>query len=57
MLLIFEKVLELVIKRRVEIFLENNDIITKHQSGFRKWYSYEIAIQTITDEWSVEVSR
>lgn len=33
---IFEKVLELVVKEQLEQYLENNGIITEHQSGFRK---------------------
>jgi len=41
---IFEKVLELVVKEQLEIYLETNGIITEHQSGFRKHYSCETAI-------------
>jgi len=47
MLLVFEKLLELVIKIQIEVFLENNKIITEHQSGFRRQYSYKTTIQTI----------
>ncbi|XP_011636472.1 uncharacterized protein LOC105426752, partial [Pogonomyrmex barbatus] len=54
---IFEKVLELVVKEQIERYLENNSIITEHQSGFRKHYSYETAIQTIVDEWKLIVSE
>lgn len=57
MLPIFEKVLELVVKKQIEIFLSNNDIITEHQSGFRKHYSCETAIQTVIDEWKLTVSE
>jgi len=35
MLSIYEKVLELVVKKQIEIFQNNNDIITEHQSEFR----------------------
>lgn len=57
MLPIFEKVLELVVKKQIETYLENNDIITEHQSGFRKQYSCETAIQTVIDEWKLIVSK
>ncbi|XP_011632002.1 uncharacterized protein LOC105423786 [Pogonomyrmex barbatus] len=56
-LLIFEKVLELVVKEQIERYLENNSIIIEHQSGFRKHYSCETAIQTIVDEWKLIVSE
>ena len=54
---IYEKVLELVVKEQIERYLENNSIITEHQSGFRKHYSCETAIQTIVDEWKLIVSE
>jgi len=54
---IFEKVLELVVKEQLEVYLETNEIITEHQSGFRKHYSCETAIQTVVDEWKLIVSE
>jgi len=54
---IFEKVLELVVKEQLELYLETNEIITEHQSGFRKHYSCETAIQTVIDEWKLIVSE
>jgi hypothetical protein len=57
MLPIFEKILELVVKRQIEVFVENNNIITEHQSGFRKQYSCETALQTVIDEWKLIVSE
>jgi len=35
---IFEKVLKLIVKEQLEMYLETNGIITEHQSGFRKHY-------------------
>lgn len=35
------------------MYLESNNIITEHQSGFRKNYSCETAIQTVIDEWKL----
>jgi len=37
--------------------LETNEIITEHQSGFRKYYSCKITIQTVIDEWKLIVSE
>lgn len=57
MLPIYEKVLEIVIKKQTEGYLENNNIITEYQSGFRKKYSCEIAIQVVIDEWKLIISE
>lgn len=50
MLPIYKKVLELVVKKEIETFLENNSIITEHQSGFRKQHSCETATQVVIDD-------
>lgn len=47
---IYDKVLKLVVKEEIKIYLKKNDIITKHQSGFRKRYSFETALQMIMEE-------
>lgn len=57
MLPLYEKVLELVVKSQIEKYLEINEIITEHQSGFRKQYSCETAIQTVIDEWKLNISE
>ena len=57
MLPMVEKVLELVVKKQIEAYLENNYILTEHQSGFRRTYSCEIAIQTVIDEWKKTISE
>jgi len=46
MLPIYEKVLELVVKEKIEKYLQNNNIIIEHQSSFRKNHSCETVIQT-----------
>ncbi|XP_025156900.1 uncharacterized protein LOC112589101 [Harpegnathos saltator] len=50
---IYEKVLELVVKEQIEAYLENNNIISEHQSGFRKQHSCETAMQVIIDDWKL----
>jgi len=52
MLSIFEKILELIVKNQIKIFLENNEIITEHQSDFRRQFSCE-TIQTVIDGWKL----
>ena len=41
---LFAKLFEKVIKNRLLSFLEENNVITEHQYGFRKSYSTELAI-------------
>ncbi|XP_076291043.1 uncharacterized protein LOC143214194 [Lasioglossum baleicum] len=57
MLPIYEKVLELVVKEQIEMYLERNDIITEYQAGFRKEHSCETALQMLLDDWKLEVSE
>lgn len=54
---IYEKVLELVVKKQIEDYFETNECITEHQSGFRRHYSCETAIQTIINEWKILISE
>lgn len=54
---IYEKILELVVKEQIEMYLQNNDIITEHQSDLRKNHSCETAIQSIIDEWKLIISE
>lgn len=49
--------LELVVKHQIEKYLEANEVLTEHQSGFRKSYSCETAIQGIIDEWKLEIAE
>jgi len=51
-----EKVLELVVKEQLDEHLERNNIITEHQSGFRRDHSCETAIQSVVDEWKTLIS-
>ena len=43
----FGKLLEKIIKKRLTYFLDENDIITQHQFGFRESHSTELAIASI----------
>lgn len=57
MLPIYEKVLELVVKKQLEKFLEDNEIITEYQSGFRRQQSCETAIQSFIEEWKLIIEE
>ncbi|XP_076298596.1 uncharacterized protein LOC143217836 [Lasioglossum baleicum] len=52
---IYEKVLEIIVKKHIDDYWESNNILTEHQSGFRKNYSCETAIQTVIDEWKLSI--
>jgi len=55
----FEKVLELVVKKTNcnEMYFESNNILMENQSGFRKQYSCETAIQIVIDDWKLIVNE
>lgn len=47
----YEKVLEIVVKEELLDFIENNNVLSKYQAGFRKNNSCETAIQTVLVNW------
>jgi hypothetical protein len=54
---IYEKILELAVKEQIEKYLHSNDIISEHQSGFRRHHSCETAIQSVIDDWKLRISE
>ena len=44
------KIFERIMYNRLESYLESQDIIFKHQFGFRKGYSTEHALMSITEQ-------
>jgi len=46
---VFSKILEKLAYSRISSFLDKNQILTKHQFGFRKNRSTDLAIQTMVD--------
>lgn len=47
----YEKVLEVMVKRRLTDFIEENNILSDVQSGFRKQHSCETAINLVLLNW------
>ncbi|KMQ86555.1 rna-directed dna polymerase from mobile element jockey-like protein [Lasius niger] len=54
---IYEKVLELVVKKQLDEFIASNNILIEQQSGFRKGHSCETAIQTVIEQWKITISE
>jgi hypothetical protein len=50
------KVLEMLISDQLAVYLSDNNIIVKQQSGFRKCLSTETALLHITDQYFVSVA-
>jgi hypothetical protein len=57
MLPIPEKVLEVLVKDQLLIFLDENDILVENQSGFRKNHSCESALNFVLAEWKEEIEN
>ena len=47
----FEKVLETVVKYRLENYMEENNLLSKYQSGFRRKFSCETAVNYVVSRW------
>lgn len=47
----FEKILEKVVKEQLEKYIEENDILSKYQSGFRKNFSCETTVNYVINRW------
>lgn len=47
----FEKILEKVVKEQLEKYIEKNTLLSKYQSGFRKKFSCETAVNFVINQW------
>lgn len=48
---ICEKIIEKIVKQQLEEYLEKNTILSKYQSGFRKTFSCETAVNYVINRW------
>lgn len=55
MLPIYEKVLEKLVERQLRSYMEDNNLIMEQQSGFRKGYSCETALNCVVENWKNEM--
>ena len=53
----YEKLLEIIVKDQLLEYIENSDILTKHQAGFRKLNSCESALQSVLVKWKGAISN
>ena len=51
------KILESLITKQLETYLEENGVITEHQAGFRKQHSTQTSLLNITNEWYINMDK
>jgi NADPH-dependent 7-cyano-7-deazaguanine reductase QueF len=54
---VYEKVLEVAVKKQLQDFCEKNSVINKHQSGFQKNHSCEAVMLEICDKWLCDLEE
>ena len=47
----YEKLLEIIVNDQIKKYVEDNNLLTKYQAGFRNQNSCESAIQTVLAKW------
>ena len=52
----YKKLLEIIVKEQLLVFIEVNNILTKHQVGFRKSNSCETALQSVLVKWKSAIN-
>ncbi|CAD6208683.1 GSCOCG00010656001-RA-CDS, partial [Cotesia congregata] len=48
---ILEQILEQLVKTQLDKYIEDNNILDQGQSGFRKYFSCQSALQDLLTEW------
>lgn len=52
-----EKVLEIIVKKQLDNYVNDNNILVECQSGFRKNHSCETAINYVVQNWKDEIEK
>jgi hypothetical protein len=48
---VYEKILEIIVQKQLVQYLENNNLLSECQSGFRAKHSCETALQWVVSDW------
>ena len=51
------KILESLISKQLETYLEENGVITEHQGGFRGQHSTQTSLLNVTNEWYINMDN
>jgi exonuclease III len=57
MLPVPEKILEIIIKNQLSNYIENNRILIKQQSGFRRNHSCETSLNIVLKRWKEDIDK
>lgn len=47
----YEKILEIIVKEQLQHYIDENEILIKPQSGFRRGHSCETALNLLINDW------
>ena len=51
------KILESLISKQLETYLEENGVITEHQAGFRRQHSTQTSLLNVTNQWYINMDN
>jgi DNA-directed RNA polymerase subunit F len=54
---VLSKILQSVVKRQLEVYLKNNEILSKYQSAFREKHSCETALNLVINKWKEKLEE
>lgn len=53
----YEKVIEIIVKKQLDNYINENNILMRNQSGFRKLHSCESALNLVIEQWKQELDK
>ena len=51
------KILDSLISKQLETYLEENGVITEHQAGFRRQHSTQTSLLNVTNQWYINMDN